>query len=450
MTQPLPSSESSEKGLLGSILLAPERILGLCSVSKVTVEWFHHPFHQTIFQAVLDMQKGGRPVDLISLSQYLEDRALLDKCGGAAFITELFTFVPSAANAPYYVEIMREKVAARMVIAKCIETAAKVQSDHPTTQEIYDTTSKAFLEVHEICVVTEPEDDYDKKAMMAYFDYVEDVASGKAKPEYFRTGLPSIDGEIGGFMRGQLVMIRGKKGVGKSLGAQKIISTNAFSARESKVALFTYEMPYNEYMNRLVADLGSISLRNIYDGKFSKGEMDSFQRSMTTIMGSNLRIYDTDRVKSRTPSAFFSFTRKHAKNHGLDIVVLDHHNLLSFDGGKKSDKRTDEAMHEFSAEFKAMCMELKVVGVLLAQENMDGGTFGSTQVDTDVDHCFSLTPELKMIDGLKRIVGTSGIYCDKCRTGNLLGRKIPLRLVGKFARLEEPEKEVVRATESDF
>lgn len=246
-------------------------------------------------------------------------------------------------------------------------------------------------------------------------------------------------------MRGQLVMIRGRSGTGKSLAAQKVICSNAFSEKQANIALFTYEMPYAEYMNRLVADIGTIDLQNMFHGRYNKREMDSFQRSMTTIMESKLRIYDTDRVKKRTPQAFFSWTRKHAKNYGLDMVVLDHQHLLDMGGGKKSEKRTDEAMHDFSAEFKAMCLELKVVGLLLAQENTDGGTFGSTQVQTDVDHCFSLTPVWKLINNIKRIVGTDGMYCDKCRTGPLLGRKIPLKMTGQYARLEEAPKEVVSA-----
>lgn len=109
--------------------------------------------------------------------------------------------------------------------------------------------------------------------------------------------------------------------------------------------------------------------------------------------------------------------------------------LLKFDG--KSDKRTDEAYHELSAEFKSVCLELRIVGILLAQENSEGGTFGSTQVETDVDTSLSLTAVTKIINNKKRIVGTDGAFCDKCRDGDLLGRKIPLIMTGQFARIEE-------------
>src|SRR5437762_1493155 len=100
----LPQSPDAEKGILGSILLAPGKVLDECIQQQVGERYFHHPAHARIYTVLVEMREANKPIDLISLTQLLEDRHLLDEVGGAAAVTELFTFVPTASNAAYYVE----------------------------------------------------------------------------------------------------------------------------------------------------------------------------------------------------------------------------------------------------------------------------------------------------------------------------------------------------------
>jgi len=110
----LPQSIDAEKGLLGSILHS-STVLDDC-ISQMEAKHFHLPSHQKIFEVLVEMRNTGRPIDLIALTQILEDRRMLDEVGGAGIVTELFTFVPTAANADYYREIIREKFLLRQVI----------------------------------------------------------------------------------------------------------------------------------------------------------------------------------------------------------------------------------------------------------------------------------------------------------------------------------------------
>jgi replicative DNA helicase len=88
-------------------LLAPGRVLDECIQQQVGEKYFHHPAHARIFTVLVDMREANKPIDLISLTQILEDRHLLEEVGGAAAVTDLFTFVPTASNAAYYLEILR-------------------------------------------------------------------------------------------------------------------------------------------------------------------------------------------------------------------------------------------------------------------------------------------------------------------------------------------------------
>jgi DnaB-like helicase N terminal domain/AAA domain len=102
-----PHSVEAEMGVLGSILKEPEVILEC--VKKINVEDFYVPAHRTIYTMLVDMWDAGNAIDLITATQKLRDNGSLESIGGAAYVTELATFVPTAANVGYYLDIIREK-----------------------------------------------------------------------------------------------------------------------------------------------------------------------------------------------------------------------------------------------------------------------------------------------------------------------------------------------------
>src|SRR5882757_5833233 len=103
-----PHSVEAEQGVLGSMLISPRETIAEC-VEKINEQYFYVPAHQTIYGVLVDLWNAGQAIDLITFTQVLRDRNLLDSVGGAAFVTSLFTFVPTAANLEYYLEIVREK-----------------------------------------------------------------------------------------------------------------------------------------------------------------------------------------------------------------------------------------------------------------------------------------------------------------------------------------------------
>src|ERR1700737_5100763 len=103
-----PHSVDAEQGVLGSMLISPREAIAEC-VEKINEEYFYVPAHQTIYSVLVDLWNAGQAIDLITFTQVLRDRNLLDTVGGAGLGTSLFTFVPTAANLGYYLEIVRDK-----------------------------------------------------------------------------------------------------------------------------------------------------------------------------------------------------------------------------------------------------------------------------------------------------------------------------------------------------
>lgn len=111
----LPHSIEAEKGIIGSVLVS--RGEAMAEARRHTNEhYYYHPSHRTIFTALCDMWDSGVKLDLITFTQFLRDRGKLDEVGGAAYVTDLFSFVPAAANIQYYIDIIREKYVQRQII----------------------------------------------------------------------------------------------------------------------------------------------------------------------------------------------------------------------------------------------------------------------------------------------------------------------------------------------
>src|SRR5215210_2409179 len=143
----LPQSPDAEQGVLSSFLLAPRDIGGLCAEKAIRTEHFHIPAHGAIYAVLLELWDANKPIDFITLTQVLRDRNQLDQVGGAAFVTQLFTFLPTAANAAYYIEILQEKYTLREIIRTCTEYAARSYEQQDEVAGLLDEVETKIFEI---------------------------------------------------------------------------------------------------------------------------------------------------------------------------------------------------------------------------------------------------------------------------------------------------------------
>jgi hypothetical protein len=128
MNQAAPHSVEAEQGVLGSMLISPRETVMKC-VEKIGEEYFYVPAHRTIYNVLVDLWKNRRAIDLITVTQALRDRNLLESVGGAASVTSLFTFVPTAANVEYYLDTVCEKHARRKIITAATESIRRAREE---------------------------------------------------------------------------------------------------------------------------------------------------------------------------------------------------------------------------------------------------------------------------------------------------------------------------------
>ncbi|PYL65725.1 MAG: hypothetical protein DMF25_02595, partial [Verrucomicrobia bacterium] len=118
-------------------------------VEKINEEYFYVPAHQTIYNVLVDLWNAGQAIDLITFTQVLRDRNLLESVGGAAFVTSLFTFVPTAANVGYYLEIVRDKYILRQIITASTESVRRAYEEQDEVSNLLDEVEQRIFAVGE-------------------------------------------------------------------------------------------------------------------------------------------------------------------------------------------------------------------------------------------------------------------------------------------------------------
>ncbi|MBI4309365.1 MAG: replicative DNA helicase, partial [Candidatus Omnitrophica bacterium] len=102
-----PQNLDAEKAVLGAMMISEEAI-GI-AIEHLDGFYFYETRHQKIYEAVKDLYASRTNVDLITLSDFLKNKALFDSVGGLSYLSELADFVPTAANVKYYIDIVKEK-----------------------------------------------------------------------------------------------------------------------------------------------------------------------------------------------------------------------------------------------------------------------------------------------------------------------------------------------------
>jgi replicative DNA helicase len=358
----LPQSRDAEKGLLGSILLAPGRVLDECMQQRVSEKYFYHPAHGRIFGVLIEMRESNKPIDLISLTQFLEDRHILEEVGGAAAITDLFTFVPTASNAAYYLEILREKFLLRSIIETCTDYGARAYEEQGDVQLLLDEVEQKILSIGDDRFRSKvPEM---KELAMEALDNIEKLFQNRGALTGLPTGFKGIDSMTNGMHPGEMIVIAARPSMGKTALAMNIAEHVAIEAGRP-VAVYSLEMSTQQLMQRLLCSHARVDLKKIRDGFIGKHDM-------TNLIQATTRLSECKMIVDDTPGLGILELRARARRlkdrHDVQLIVVDYLQLLRSTSKRAQENRQIEVA-EISSGIKALAKELNVPIVVLSQLN---------------------------------------------------------------------------------
>jgi replicative DNA helicase len=440
----LPQDADAEQGVLSSILLAPKEIAGHCVEKGIRKDHFHIPAHSSIYEVLLEMYDQRQPIDIITLTAILRDRKLLDQVGGPAFITDLFTFLPTAANATYYLDILEEKYTLREIIRVCTEYAARCYDEQGEVTTLLDEVETRVLAISE-------ERYKDKTAsmkeqVMAAIHAIEELYANRGGLTGLSTGFASLDKMTDGLHRAEMFVIAARPSMGKTALAMNIAEHVAIELK-MPVAVFSLEMSSSQLVQRLLCSRARVDLGNVRNGLLSERDFPSLTTAASKLAESKIFIDDTAGLSILELRAK---ARRLKSQHGIEAIFIDYLQLLRSTSRRAQDNRQIE-IAEISSGLKALAKELNIPIVVLAQlnrnpEQRSGDSKGrprlsdlreSGSIEQDADIVGLLVREEYYADNdeeKKASEGKATLIIAKQRNGPV--GDVPLTFLKQFTRFE--------------
>lgn len=360
-----PHSIEAEQGVLGCMLLAPQESINIVQEKKTLSDWFYDLRHQELFNLLCDMFEKG-PIDLIIVSQELKDRKQLDAVGGVAYLSCLMDAVPSAANLPYYLDIVKEKAILRRLLHLCVQTV----------QEIYEFEGEIdpFLDTFEAKAMKLRQDQENREHQTPIKDLVHSaintIEQYHSNPEGMiglTSGFNDLDRMTTGFQPGEMVVIAARPSMGKTSLAMNVAEYVALDIKQP-VGVFSLEMTAESLVLRMLCSRARVNLRKLKDGFLSEREFAPLTAAAGQIASSKIIIDDEGGQSIQTLRAR---ARRMKQAHGIKLLVIDYLQLLnSTTINKNMDNRARE-IGEITGGIKALAKELEIPVIVLAQLNRE-------------------------------------------------------------------------------
>lgn len=357
MTDNLPPQNiEAEQAVLGAIFLNTDALAD--AMEYVEADDFYRRAHQILFQAMVDLNNDGEAIDVLTVQNYLTTNNQLDDVGGVAYIAELATSVPTAANAGYYAKIVEEKSMLRRLISTATNIITQANNGDDDVPSLLDSAERQIMNVSERRnrsgfreikdVLNETLSDIDRLSQQS-----EDITG-------LPTGYREFDKMTAGLQPDNLIILAARPAVGKTAFALNI-AQNVATSTDTSVAIFSLEMSAESLVNRMLCAEGSINANHLRTGQLDEGEWQNLIVAMGALSNTSIFIDDTPGIKMAEIRAK---CRRLAKEKGnLGLVVIDYLQLIE---GSNKESRQQE-VSEISRQLKKLAKELSVPILALSQ-----------------------------------------------------------------------------------
>jgi len=361
LTGDMPHSLEAEQSLLGCILLDPKIQVEISA--DVKEEDFYSESHKNIFSAMTEIIGQNKPVDLVTLTDLLEKKAMLVSVGGIEYISELCSIMPSSANYQYYLDIVKRN----SMLRKLIEGASEIIKNSVESND--EVSALAFAE-KTVFDVSETADTSSLVKISAVIPDVmamlDDLTNENSVYRGIMTGYKDLDRILGGLRPGNLVVLAARPGCGKTSFAMNIVENLAKQGKSC--AVFSLEMSKEELTQRMLCSVAEINSARMKDGKLDKKEWRKLYKAKEILQ--DAKIYVEESAGSN-PREILSKCRRLKRKNGLDFVVIDYIQLMESDNPVRKKEGRQQEVADISRSLKVIAKELKVPVLALSQLSRD-------------------------------------------------------------------------------
>ena len=344
----------AEKSVLGAILIDKDAIVKV--IEFLRPSHFYRDAHINVYQAISNLFERREPADLVTVPSELKKMGVLDEAGGVAYLTELISAVPTAANIEFYARMIKDDAIRRGLLSIAGQIGDLVHAE-PEVDVLLDRSEQLLFSisqdrVHQDFVPI-------KETLEITFERLDELSKTRGALRGVPTGLKSLDKMLSGLQKENLIILAARPSVGKSSLA---VNMGQFAAVNHKkgVAVFSLEMGRESIVDRMISAQGNIDNWRISTGNLEAEDFEKYSTAAGELAEAPIFIDDTPGIgvmEMRTKA------RRLMAEHQIDLIIVDYLQLVR---GRNLESRVQE-VSEISQSLKNLARELKVPVVALSQ-----------------------------------------------------------------------------------
>ena len=353
----MPSSAETEQAVIGSILMDKDEMMNVADI--LVPDDFYQSEYRMIYQAMVQINSEGRPVDLVTVHEQLKSMNVPPEVSSLDCMIEVVNSVATSANAKHYAKIVKEKSLLRKVIKVNETIMEECYAGHESADAILEETEKQLFKL----LQSRGAEDITpiKDVVMEAINRIEAASKQSGSVTGVPTGFTDLDYRTAGLQPSDMILIAARPSMGKTAFALNL-AAHAACKKHITTAIFSLEMSKVQLVNRFLSMESSVSAQNLRTGNLSETEWEKLVEGASIIGNSGLVIDDTPGISI---SDLRSKCRKIKLEHDdLSFIIIDYIQLMT--SNTRSESRQQE-VSEISRSLKALARELNVPVVALSQ-----------------------------------------------------------------------------------
>ena len=354
--QSQPHNRQAEEAVLGSVLINPESYYDVAQILEA--DYFYIIRNRWIWEIFTYLHENRSPIDILTVSEELENRNQIEEIGGQAYLLMLVNQTPSSLNAEAYAKIVEETSVRRRMLTSANEMAKLAYQQDKPIEKIIDSAEKSVFNLSERRIRRDLQSI--QTVVSRYYDRVSQLYQRSEEIFGVPTGLVDLDKLLGGLQKSDFLIIAGRPASGKT-GFLITVAKNAAMKHKKHVAMFSLEMSNEQLVQRMIAQETGINTQALRSGKINEDQWDLFTKAIEVLGDAKIYLDDTPAL---TPIQMRTKCRRLHLEHQIDLVLVDYIQLMS------SESRTDNRVQEvsyISRNLKTLARELNVPVLAAAQ-----------------------------------------------------------------------------------
>lgn len=354
--QTQPHNRQAEEAVLGSVLIDPESYYDVGQI--IRSDNFYIIRNRWIWEVFTYLHEQRLPIDILTLTEELENRGQLDETGGQAYLMMLVNQTPSSLNAQAYAKIVEETSVRRRMLTTANEMAKLAYQEDKEIEQVIQSVEKSVFDLSERRIRRDMQPI--QSVISAYYDRVSKMSAKGEEIQGVPTDLIDLDRLLGGMQNSDLLIVAGRPASGKT-GFLLTVAKNAAIKHKKHVAVFSLEMSNEQLVQRMIAQETSINSQVLRSGMIKDDQWEQFTRAVDIL--SNTKIF-LDDTPAMTPMQMRTKCRRLDLEHRIDLVLVDYIQLMS--GDTRNENRVQEVSY-ISRNLKTLARELGVPVLAAAQ-----------------------------------------------------------------------------------